>query len=379
MSLIGTTLTFWVGPTVPTPPPPAFLEALDEIEVTTSDDQRSGFRLTFRVGRDATMPLDYDLLTGPLLQPCSRVLLMVTFNALPQVLMDGIITNQQLSPGQQAGTSTLTVIGEDVSVMMDLEERSVEHPAQNEMVIALKLIASYAQFGLIPMVLPPPSLDVPLPTERIPVQQDTDLQYLQKMAQRFGYVFYVTPGPAPLTNLAYWGPPERLGLPQRALKTNVGANTNVDSISFQYDGLAPTKVEGRVQDRRTNQTMPVQNLGTTRVPPLAAQNALLTQGCTRVRQFRQSGLDATQALARVQGQADAATDRTVTATGELDALRYENLLTPRGLVGLQGAGFSYDGLYYVKQVTHKIREGAYAQHFTLTREGVGSITPVVVP
>lgn len=378
MSLLGTTLTLWIGPSVPVPPPPAFIEALGEVEVTTSDSARSGFRLTFRAGRNDAMPLDYDLLTGPLLQPCSRVLLMVTFNAVPEVLMDGIITNQQLTPGQQPGTSTLTVIGEDVSVMMDLEERSAEHPAQNEMIIALKIIAGYARYGLIPMVLPPPSVDMPLPIERIPVQQGTDLQYLQQMASRFAYVFYVTPGPAPLTNTAYWGPPVRVGVPQRALKTNVGPNTNVNTIDFQYDGLAPTRVEGQVQDRRTGQTMPVQTFAATR-PPLAAQNALLMQACTRVRQFRQSGLDVTQAFARAQADTDAAADRTVRASGELDALRYEGLLKPRGLVGLQGAGFSYDGLYYVQQVTHRIREGAYTQNFTLTREGTGSITPVVVP
>lgn len=378
MSLLGSTLTFWVGPTVPVPPPPTVLEALHQVEVTTSDAGRSGFRLTFSVGRNASMPLDYDVLTGPLLRPFSRVLLMVTFNAVPQVLMDGIITNQQLSPGQEPGTSTLTVMGEDVSVMMDLEERSAEHPAQNEMVIALKIIATYARFGLIPVVLPPPSLDIPLPIERIPVQQVTDLQYLQQMADRFGYVFYVTPGPAPMTNTAYWGPPVRVGLPQRALKTDVGPSSNVTSIDFQYDALAPTRVEGQVRDRRLDQTMPVETFASTR-PPLAAQNALLTQSSTRVRQFRQSGLDTTQAFARAQGETDSAADRTVTARGQLDALRYQGILQPRGLVGLQGAGFSYDGLYYVQQVTHSIRKGAYNQDFTLTREGTGSITPVVVP
>ena len=378
MSLLGTTLTFWVGPTVPVPPGPTVVEALEDVEVTTSDTERSGFRLTFRVGRSGSTPIDYDLLTGPLLQPCSRVLLMVTFNAMPRVLMDGIITNQQLNPGQQPGTSTLTVIGEDVSVMMDMEERSAEHPAQNEMVIALKIIATYARFGLIPMVLPPPSLDVPLPIERIPVQQGTDLQYLQEMADRFAYVFYVTPGPAPLMNTAYWGPPVRVGIPQRALKADVGPNSNLNSIGFQYDALAPTRMEGQVQDRRLNQTMPVQTFASTR-PPLAVRNALLTQGCTRVRQFRRSGLDTTQAFSRAQAETDKATDRTVTATGELDALRYEGILQPRGLVGLQGAGFSYDGLYYVKQVTHRIAVGSYTQSFTLTREGTGSITPVVVP
>jgi hypothetical protein len=48
-------------------------------------------------------------------------------------------------------------------------------------------------------------------------------------------------------------------------------------------------------------------------------------------------------------------------------------------VGLRGAGHSFDGLYYVKSVTHNIRRGEYKQSFTLTREGLGAISPVVVP
>ena len=181
MSLLGVHLTVWVGQTVPTPPPPQVTEALTQVDVTHSDAGRSGFQITFGVGRDQSAPMDYALLSSPLLRPCSRVLVMVTFAAVPQVLMDGIITNQQLAPGQEPGTSTLTITGEDVSVMMDLEEKSVEHPAQPEKLIAEMLILSYAAYGLIPMVIPPPTVDVPLPTERIPVQQGTDLEYLQEM------------------------------------------------------------------------------------------------------------------------------------------------------------------------------------------------------
>ena len=48
------------------------------------------------------------------------------------------------------------------------------------------------------------------------------------------------------------------------------------------------------------------------------------------------------------------------------------------LVGLRGAGFTYDGLYYVKSVSHAISKGQYKQRFSLTREGTGAITPVVV-
>jgi hypothetical protein len=85
-----------------------------------------------------------------------------------------------------------------------------------------------------------------------------------------------------------------------------------------------------------------------------------------------------QALARAQGIAEASTD-SLTATGSLDALRYGDVLTARGLVGLRGAGWQHDGLYYVQRVTHTIQRGEYTQAFTLTREGVGSTTAVVAP
>lgn len=378
MSALGVPLMLWIGPSVPVPAPPMFVEALENTQVSLNDSGRSGFQISFRVGRDHNTMLDYELLNGPLLQPFSRVILVVLFNGIPDVLMDGIITNQQLAPGQQPGTSSLTVTGEDVSVMMDLEQKSVEHPAQNEMVIALKIIATYAQYGLIPMVIPPPSIDMPIPTERTPVQQQTDLQYLRHMAQRFAYEFYITPGPAPLTNTAYWGPPQRLGIPQKALSVNLGPNSNVNSIHFQYNALSPTRMSGRIQDRRLNTTVPLETFASTRIP-LAREPSTLTQRHTRVQQFRESGLDTLQAYARAQAQTDRAADNAVTVSGELDALRYEGLLKPRGLVGLRGAGDTYDGFYYVKRVSHAISEGTYKQNFTLTRDGKGTNTPVVIP
>lgn len=378
MNLLGTLLTVLIGKGAPLPAPLLLMDNLDSVEVTHSDQGRSGFQMVFRAGRTRTDLVDYGLLTNPLLKPLNRVVLLVTFNAFPEVLMDGIITHSELNPGNAPGSATLTVTGEDVSIMMDLKERPVEHPAQPEAVIALKIIASYPKLGLIPVVIPPPTVDIPLPTERTPVQQETDLQYLQDMAARFGYVFYVTPGPAPLVNTAYWGPPKRIGVPQRALSVNMGPNTNVATINFQYNALQPTFVEGRVQDRQTGQDMPVQTRTSTRIP-LSSQPAALTQSDVRTRQFRQTGLNTVQAFARAQGETDASVDQVLTATGELDTGAYEAILKPRGLVGLRGAGYSHDGMYYVKRVTHRLRKGEYKQSFTLTRDGLGAITPVVIP
>jgi hypothetical protein len=375
----GIRLTMLVGPAAPVPAPIPLMEALRDVEVRHDDRGASAFQLTFTVGRSGPAGLvDYALMKNPLLRPFNRVLLVITIGPVPRVLMDGVITHQELAPADAPGASTLTVTGEDVSVMMDLEERSTEHPAQDETIIANKIVLSYARFGMVPLVIPPPVLDAPIPVERTPVQQGTDLDFLRRLAERFGYVFYVSPGPAPLVNTAYWGPPLRVGLPQRALSVNLGPLSNVTRIGFRNNALSPTLVEGEIQDRTSNRRMPVRTVGSLR-PPLATQPAwAVNQPNVRVRQFRESGVNAMQALGRAQGTTEASSDA-VTAEGELDTTRYGDLLQARGLVGLRGAGLSYDGLYYVKRVSHTLRQGEYRQSFTLTREGVGSTVPAVLP
>jgi hypothetical protein len=379
MSLLGVRLTLLVGPTVAVPAPPPVLEALRKVEVSHKDEGQSGFELTFTLGRSGPLDLlDYSLLSNPLLKPFNRVILIATFSVVPHVLMDGIITRQELAQGDQPATSTLTVKGEDVSVMMDREERSVEHPAQDETLIALKLIASYARFGMIPMVIPPLALDPPVPIERVPVQQGTDLEFLRDLARRHGHVFYVIPGPAPFTNTAYWGPPVRVGVPQPAITVNMGPETNAKLDEAAKDGLAPTMVEGAVQDRLSNQRTPVRTVGSAR-PPLAAMPSwLVDMANLRRQQFRESGLSTAQAMARAQGTAEATMDAVV-LKGELQSGMYGIPLQARTLVGVRGAGYAHDGLYYVKSVKHVIQVGSYTQRFELTREGLGSTTPVVRP
>lgn len=381
--ILGAHLTLLIGPTVPVPAPSALTEALDSVQVTHNDTARSGFQLTFKVGRSGPSDLvDYPLLRNPLLRPFNRVILVVQLNTTARVLMDGFITRQQLSPGSDPGTGTLVLTGEDVSIMMDLKEKKVEHPAQSESVIATVTLLKYMQYFLLPpVVVPPVTLDEPSPTARIPGQQGTDLKYLQTLARRFGYVFYVSPGPLPGQNKAYWGPPLREGTPQPALSVNMGPQSNVNSISFSYDGLAPTTVMDVVQDSDLNSSVPVIALTNTRVPPLVSM-ASPQFNLPNVRQSLlrdTSNLTMARAFARAQAQVDESVDKVVTASGELDALRYGNFLEARGLVGLRGAGFTNDGFYYVQSVTHSIKKGEYKQRFTLTREGVGALTPMVRP
>lgn len=369
----GIDLTLLIGPTVPKPAPRELVEALHSVEVTHTDEGRAGFQIVFQAGRAGRRDLqDYKISKNPLLKVYNRVILVVRMGAAAEVLMDGVITNQQLSPNPEPGKSTYTITGEDVSVMMDLAEESTEHRAQDEATIARLIIVKYSKYGLLPKVMSPKGFrDRPTPNERVPTQQATDLQYLQTLANRFAHVFYIIPGPAAGTNVAYWGPPQRKSRPQKALTVNMGSFTNVISVNFQNNALAASGVNGSVQDRKTNKIRPVQESKTDR-PLLAKQTALRSQRHKRVRQFRETGRDLARADARAQAITDRSVDDVVTVSGELDTVRYGGLLHLRGLVGLRGVGASYDGHYYVKKVTHTLAPGQYKQSFTITRDGLGS-------
>jgi len=62
----------------------------------------------------------------------------------------------------------------------------------------------------------------------------------------------------------------------------------------------------------------------------------------------------------------------ISGQGRLDVLRYGHILQARRLVSVRGAGLAYDGQYFVKSVTHKIKRGEYKQSFELTRNGLVS-------
>ena len=67
----------------------------------------------------------------------------------------------------------------------------------------------------------------------------------------------------------------------------------------------------------------------------------------------------------------------ITGSGSLDVLRYGHVLRARMMVGVRGAGLTYDGLYYVNSVTNDIKRGQFKQSFNLSRDGLVSNTPAV--
>jgi hypothetical protein len=366
-SELGIRLMVWTGSTIPTPPRPGVVEALTRVQVTNDEDTGDGFQLTFALGRGKG--IDWDLLDGSL-APMTRVWIAVVLGVVPEVLIDGIITQHTVTPSNEPGRSTLVVMGTNVSVMLDLEERNRPYRNQADFLIVGQLLAAYPQYGLVPAVIP--TTDFPIETSRVPRQTETDLGCIRRLATANGYVFYIEPVTFGV-NKAYWGPAVRAGLPQPALSMNMGAATNVTSLSFTNDALAPVAASGGFVEPFSKTVIPIPAVPSLRLPPLAAMPA----PAVRRTLLRDTGnQDAAQAALSAASAATNAPE-TVSGSGQLETVRYGSVLRARRLVGVRGGGFSYDGVYYVKSVTHELSRGSYTQSFRLSRDGTGSLLPAL--
>ena len=372
--LKGIHLTLMIGPGLPVPAPPVVVESLSAVQVN-SERERSGFQLTFTVGKES--PLLTTLIPAGYFDPIiTRVLILVTVNGIPNVLMDGMVTRQELAPSNDPGKSTFTVTGEDLSILMDVVQMPfMRYPGMPLNVRVLTILSKYAALGIIPLVIPEIPPVILLPIERIGTHSGTDREYIRNLASQCGYVFYVEPGPAPGMNIAYFGPDVRIPIPQPALNVNFDAHTNVESLSVSLDGLAKKIVVFTIFDPATHKIpipIPVPNLSILR-PPLGAR---LTPPAKVEFPGYGANRNPTEAAKDILGMMFRASDA-LSASGSLDVLRYGRVLRSRQLVGVRGAGVAYDGMYYVQSVTHNIKNGEYKQNFSLSRDGLISLTPRV--
>jgi hypothetical protein len=362
---------------VPIPAPSAMVEALTsvKIELGTGTTQ-SGFELTFEI--PLRSPLRKLFLaagggaTGNV--PLMRVVLIVTFNGRTESVIEGIATDIELQP-TESGNAKLIVKGKDLTALMDVQEMpATSFPAMPPSTRVLLLLAKYAAFGVIPQVIPGVVDEPPLPTEQIPQQQGTDYQYIKKLAIDAGYVFYMEPGPAPGLSRAYWGPEIRIGMPQPALTTGMDALNNVEQLSFHLDREAKSLPIVYFHEPQSKLAigLPIPDI-TPMNPPLGIVPPLPP----KIEHLSDTG-HLTPGLAMMKGLAYVAQHSdSVFGNGTLDVAKYGRVLKSRQLVGVRGAGLPYDGLYYVKSVSHDIQRGAYKQTFKLARNGLFSTLPVV--
>ena len=365
----GFYLTLMMGGFNAKPVPQSVIDALTEVQITSTVGAQGGFQIKLTLGRNSPVQ---QLHNSGFFDPRTRVIIAVTVNGQTEVLMDGIITKQDLTPSNVAGKSALTVTGLDLTAVMDFIDFSgIPYPAMPMFVIVELILAKYAVLGVVPIAIPPLLALIQNPIARFLKQDGTDYAYVNKLAADVGAVFYLDPGPRPGMSIAYWGPniSTMFGGPQPAHSINFDATSTLDSISFSYDGTLATQYIVTIIEPNTKIPLPIP---VPNIDLLKAPNAAHAATPLKSEQLKPIANDDPVGAALTGLAALFKTADVVSATGQMDVLRYGHVFKARQLAAVRGAGNYYDGNYYVKSVTHNIKRGEYKQSFSLSRGGTGS-------
>ncbi len=232
--LDGVHLTLLIGPlALPMPAPLPLTEALQSVEVTAGRD-RSGFQIAFSLGKMS--PLQTMLAVGFLDPMITRVVVVATMRGIPNVIMDGVVTRQEMP------SATTRAIDAHA------DRRGPEHPDGRDRV---QIVLSgddrrgpdrsnsgkYAMFGVMPVVIPP-LIDTPESPTKATISQTVPTGITSRTRGPLRLRLLRRTGPGAAASLAYFGPDVRLPIPQPALFVNSDWATNVESLSFSLDGLA---------------------------------------------------------------------------------------------------------------------------------------------
>lgn len=362
MGFLPTFYTVLVG-FAPLPPP--FLDGLRRIEVETSTERASIFRLHFELSQTAFG--DWDVLQVDIFRPLVPIQIRISLGmGLSETLINGYIREANLNNRTQPGASTLDVVGMDAAgTLMNLHEKSMPWPNLADSVIATVI---FGQYGIIPMAIPTPSARVILETTTI--QRTTDIRFLTTIARRNSYECYIQPDPLIGLDTGYFGPPKTIAPPQGVLSTNFGISTNMENFDVRYDMLRPTSALAVALDDSTKAPLP--GIAPAAVePPMGLEPTL-----TRIIPppvVRPAGTDAANAGELMSTSLSIAnrSSRAIRGSGQVDGLKYSRVLRPGLPVLVRGAGRQHSGLYYVTEVRHTISTDQYTQSFQAWRNAVG--------
>lgn len=387
----GVTYTVLIGPgggppVVPLPPP--LITALQKIEVETSIEMASVFRLRFAISQ--TLIGDWDLLMPQyeeaLFRPLTRVQIRIKVGIdIPKAVINGYITHQQVLYDDEGGGSTMEITGMDATVLMNLQEKVITWPAAPPFYDGAIATAVFGQYGILPVVSPtlPFNLD---PTD-MTVQRGTDIRFLKRLAQRNGFECFVQPQPQSGVDFGYFGPPMNIpGLQEAVLNVKMGAQTNVSEFKIRYDMVKPTLAVAAGLDSMTRSPSLAVSVAPTVTPPptggLYPMVAPMGVEDATVRAVAgahpppmvlpaQTGQMSLPALQIVNQAITNRSSWAVVAEGTVGA--DAGVLYAGNTVNVRGAGLTFNGAYYVTRVSHvfDLAGCSYTQKFTARRNAVG--------
>jgi hypothetical protein len=347
------------------PMPEPYFRALREIEVETAVGQASILRLHFDLSR--TRFGDFDALAIDLFRPLLPITIRIAAGpGVPLCIVNGYVSETRLNVPDTPG-ATLEVMAMDAlgTWMAHVEEPS-PWPNMPDDAIVAKIFTKHV---MIPKTVPTPSLRIE--PESTTTQRGTDAAILQQIAARHGFSLYIQPEPVSGRDIGHFHPPLQPPIPpQGVLSVDFGAQTNMKSFTVTNDMLQPTSVLGAPSDPLSRLPIPIVAPVSTDLP-MGLEPTLARVIPPRVEiQYETDAANPAESQIKALARATESS-RSVTASGEVDGLKYQRPLFVGMPVLIRGAGRQYSGLYQVERVTHRISRDSYSQSISVWRNAVG--------
>ena len=330
------------------------------LDVELSEDLPGTFDLILTLNRDATGT--WTLADDERLRVWTPIRILGGYvEEGPELLLEGYVTEVRPRFAPNRTQCTLEVRGMDASVLMDRTELLKAWPGKKDSDIAREILTGYVSAASVT-----DTAVVHEETLSTVIQRETDLQFLQRLALRNGFVCVMEDGEA------YFGPVPVREEPQPVLAAHFGAETTLSTFAVTADALRPAQVAMYQIDRLNKEVLST-------AAESSSDDAL---GRLRADDLLPSGVDP----ARVVVAGNATTGQPemealctglyregtwfVTAEGEVRGNDYNHVLRPRRFVTVKGVGDTYSGVYYVAAVRHRFSPGGYVQSFRAQRDGL---------
>jgi phage protein D len=287
-----------------------------------------------------------------------------------QCIFDGVVLSHKIRLMTGTSQSSLTVWAQDVTWLMNLQEKTREWIDLTDADVAA---AIFDEYGILPAG-ENTDADSPSHTEsgHSLMQRGSDIQFLRMLARRSGKLCRVVSDAIPGVRTGYFAKPSLDGQPQVRINLNDPQNWTVGSLDLEWDATKPTSVVARQALFTSNDASGVSGDTSDSGLTLLAKRGLadFTQKAMTVLLAAPVD-DAGELTQRAQAVLREA-DWFVRAVGEADVERLGAVLRAGMLVALDGIGQLHSGTYLVWSVRHRITRQAHAMKFTLVRNAVGS-------
>jgi phage protein D len=337
------------------------LNCINEIEVEESVDLPGAFLLR-------TVPQvegqDLAILNSEALAPLTNIAITAAVQGGERVcLIDGRVLSHRLQLMHGVAGSSLEVWGQDASMLMNREEKVRPFLDMSDSDAATQI---FNEYGFTPQVDASPTRH--LERRHQLMQRASDIQFLNMLARRNGFLCYVRCADTPGSITGHFHRPRLDEDAAATLTINFPDQSTLDRLDITWDVSRPTQATAYQYDTETHSSL--MQTDTASALRLLGQDDLGTFA-------GRPSLALLTTLAEDQGELQARTQALLTesqwfvrASGEVDADALGTILRADSLVEVVGVGSVHSGLYYVWRVRHMISAERYRMAFELVRNAV---------